>query len=158
MEVWKSIPNYEGYYEVSSYGNLRSRKSAMKVNISTSGYYKLGLRRKGEKQKQFEVHRLVAMAFLNHIPDGKKLVVDHIDANKLNNNIKNLQIITHRLNSSKDKKNKTSKYQGVYLHKSTNQFIARIHVNGSNKYLGRFDLEYEAHLAYQKALTEHLNK
>ena len=53
------------------------------------------------------------MAFFGHVPGGYKIVVDHIDNNRLNNHVSNLQLITQRENSSKDRKNGTSQYTGV---------------------------------------------
>jgi hypothetical protein len=93
------------------------------------------------------------MAFLNHKPDGtNKIVVDHINNIKTDNRLVNLQLISQRENTSKDKKNGTSQYTGVCWKKSKNKFEAQININNKYKYLGLFTDEYEAHLAYEKAL------
>ena len=99
------------------------------------------------------MHQIVAIAFLNHTPNGLKAVVDHIDNNPLNNELGNLQIITHRKNLSKDKKG-SSKYTGVCWYESRKKWIAGIRVNGKKKHLGYFTNEEEAAEAYQKALKE----
>jgi hypothetical protein len=82
---------------------------------------------------------LVAMAFLNHKPDGThKIVVDHINNNKLDNRVVNLQLISQRENLSKDRKDGTSKYVGVCWKKSRNKWQVDIKIDGKRKYLGLF--------------------
>lgn len=106
-EVWKYVPGYENKYKVSSFGNVESIKRkvgkrnvpAKKLTPCMSGrsYYSVVLW-DNSKFKRMSVHQLVAMAFLSHTPNGNKLVVDHIDGNKLNNNIKNLRVLSHSEN------------------------------------------------------------
>ncbi len=60
----------------------------------------------------------------------------------------NLQLITNKKNTSKDRKNKTSKYTGVSWHKQSNKWLAQFRENGSVKYLGTFETEEEARDAY----------
>lgn len=165
FEVWKDVVGYEGLYEVSSYGNIKSisrtitkgnityvtKDKLLKQSVDTVGYPYVNLS-DYKKQKTFRVHQLVAIAFFNHVPnkyDG--LIVDHIDNNKLNNMTTNLQLITNRKNSSKDKKNKTSKYTGVFWHKQSNKWLAQFRENGKVKYLGNFETEEEARDAYNKS-------
>ena len=104
----------------------------------------------------YYVHQLVAMAFLGHVPNGHKMVVDHIDNNKSNNTLENIQVITTRQNTSKDRfrTNVSSKYIGVFFIKSMNKYRAKIYNNGCEEYLGVFDDEKQAGLAYQKRLKE----
>jgi hypothetical protein len=170
-EVWKPIPNYEGLYEVSSLGRV---KSLSRKWISGNGgkrnhgeiimkpfvtgkfrnYHTLELSKDGVK-KTFKVHHLVAMAFLNHIPDGTtKLVTDHINNDQSDNRLENLQIITNRQNVSKDIKNATSKYTGVSWDKHRGKWRAEIAYNKIKYRLGRFKTELEAHEAYQNKLKE----
>ena len=161
QEEFRSIPGYEGYYEVSNFGNVKSlgndtsrKEKILRTNLNGSigrGYYGTILCKDG-KLKRFSTHVLVAMAFLGHVPDGHKIVVDHIDNNRLNNHVSNLQLISHRENLSKDKKNGSSKYPGVCWHKATNKWVSYININGKKKQLGLFTSEEEAHEAYQKAL------
>jgi hypothetical protein len=94
-EVWKPVPNYEGLYEVSNIGKVRSvyrYKRVLKPMISNSGYERVDLF-KDKNRKQFSVHRLVAMAFVDN-PD-KKPFVNHKDENKLNNSAENLEWVSH---------------------------------------------------------------
>ncbi len=165
-EIWKEIIGYEGLYEVSSYGNIKSisrtitkgnityvtKDKLLKQSIDTVGYPYVNLS-DYKKQKTFRVHQLVAIAFLNHTPnkyDG--LLVDHIDGNKLNNNLSNLQLVTNRKNSSKDRKNKTSKFTGVSWHKQSNKWLAQVRRNNKVEYLGVFEKEEEAAIAYLNSL------
>ena len=60
----------------------------------------------------------------------------------------NLQLITNKKNTSKDRKNKTSKYTGVSWHTQSNKWLAQFRENGSVKYLGTFETEEESRDAY----------
>jgi hypothetical protein len=157
-EFFKDIPNYEGIYQVSNLGNVKSLnfkvsgfEKILKPSIDSSSYYYVGFSKNG-KGKKFRIHQLVAMAFLNHIPCGHKIVVDHINTNRLDNRLENLQLISNRENISKDRKNKSSKYVGVSWHKIKNKWESKICADNKSKHLGLFDEEHEAHLAYQNAL------
>ena len=167
-EIWKDIPNYEGYYQVSNLGRIKSleryikhaygglslkKERILKPGVNSRGYLSFNLLKNGSS-KNVTVHSIVAIAFLNHKPDGHKLVVDHIDNDKLNNRLDNLQIITNRENCNKDRNRGLSKYIGVSLHKKTGLWRSRIRIGGKDTSLGYFKSEYEAHLAYQKALKE----
>lgn len=172
-EIWKDIPNYEGLYQVSNLGNVKSldrvifsnkrncniylKGIEIKRNISSSGYLMCGLCKNGN-QKSFLVHQLIAIAFLGHNPNIYTTVVDHKDNDKLNNNIDNLQLITNRENTSKDKKIGTSKYIGVHWHTRRNKWRATIQINKKDIELGFFNTEEDASHAYQKALELHNQK
>jgi hypothetical protein len=154
-EIWKDIPDYEGMYQVSNLGRFKSLKFGkeliLKETLSSSGYKMVGLF-KDSKLNGFSIHQLIAVTFLNHTANGHNLIVDHINNNKLDNRLENLQIISHRKNLSKDKKNKTSKYTGVSWNKLKNKWVAQIRINGIVNYLGQFDIEQEASNAYQLKL------
>ena len=172
-EVWKDVPNYEGLYQVSNFGKVKSLKRKTKNSETTfrivkekvlkpkknkTGYLFVSLSKNG-KIKNFNVHKLVSQSFLNDVLDGtQKLVVDHIDGDKTNNSVKNLQITTQRYNVSKKKVNKTSIYTGVCWYKTTKKWMSAIKINGKRKHLGYFNNEYEAHLAYRKELNSLNNK
>ena len=157
VEVWKDIPNYEGRYKVSNLGNVRSfnynKVKLMKTPLDNYGRAVTSLRR-NNKTKTYRVHILVAKAFLKHKPCGMKIVVDHINNNRLNNKLYNLQLITHRQNVSKDIKESTSKYTGVFFRKSTGKYVSSIRLNGKSKHLGYFTDEKEAAQAYQNELKK----
>lgn len=163
MEIWKDIPKYEGYYQASNKGRIRSLDRVIKIksidsfikgrilkqSIDGRGYYTVGLSKDG-KRKTNSVHILIGITFLNYKIDLGKIVLDHINNDKLNNNINNLQIISVRENTSKDKdKSKTSsKYTGVGYEKSRNKWVARAVYNKKLKTIGRFNTEKEASDAY----------
>ena len=91
-EIWKPVNGYEGLYEVSNLGNVRSIRTnrTMKLQLH-KGYLKVGLY-KQRTLKQFSVHRLVASAF---IPNPKsKPEVNHLDGDKTNNRADNLEWCT----------------------------------------------------------------
>lgn len=142
---WKDIPGYEGMYQISSAGDIKSLKrhiengspSGMILsermlahNITPRGYHEVSLRKNG-KGKQVYVHRLVADAFLA-LRFGE--TVNHIDGNKDNNNISNLEFITyaennqHAYDTGLHRKN-----QDHYKAKLTNENVKEI------KRLGKYD-------------------
>ena len=164
-EIWKDVPNYEGYYQVSDLGRVKSLSRTiwkgksystykgimLKQLIGTTGYYFVNLS-KNQKSKIIKVHQLVTIVFLGHKPCGYKIVVDHINNNRLDNRLKNLQLITHRENLSKDRINRSSKYIGVSFIKSVNKWRSKIGSNKKVNHLGVFDTEEEASEYYQNAL------
>jgi len=94
------------------------------------------------------------MAFLNHKPNGLNLVVDHVNNIKTDNRLGNLQVVSQRYNSTKNKKEGTSKYPGVYWHSKEKKWMAAIRINGKKVHLGTFSDEAMAGLAYQRVLEE----
>jgi hypothetical protein len=156
-EEFRDIPNYKGLYQVSNLGRVKSFKGKtdkmLKPRIDTVGYLGVNIS-KDVKSKNRNVHQLVAEAFLGHVPCGYKIVVDHIDENPLNNRLDNLQLLSHRANTSKGFKAKvcSSEYTGVCWDKSSKKWLSRILINGKRKNLGYFTCELEASEAYQKAL------
>lgn len=166
-EIFKDIKGYEGLYQISNFGNVKSlSRTTLKCNkfmtskdiilkpyINSTGYYVVGLH-KNKKQKTLKTHQLVAITFLNHSPCGYKYVINHKDLNKLNNHIDNLEIVTQRENANHKHLNSSSKYTGVSLDKNTNKWVSNIWINGKLKYLGRFTNEIDASNAYQNKLKE----
>ena len=166
-EIWKDIPEYEGLYQVSNLGNVKSlkrvvyqsnghrqtvRERILKAGIDVYGYLIVRLSKYG-KLRTFTVHKLVAMVFLNHTPCGMKMVVNHIDNNPTNNRVSNLEIISQRDNSYTHHIG-TSKYKGVCWNSARNKWMADIRINGKKKYLGLFENELDASQAYQNKLKE----
>jgi hypothetical protein len=97
-EIWKDIIGYESYYQVSNLGNIRSldrvinnkkyKGQLKKLGLSENGYYRVSLQKNMER-RQFMVHRLVAIMFIDN-PSNKSFV-NHKDGNKLNNHMNNLE-------------------------------------------------------------------
>ena len=167
LEIWKDIPGYEGLYQVSNLGRVKSlpkewvsgkgtilkHEGKILKSSTVSGYMLVKLFVNG-KTKGYTIHQLVAMAFLNHIPNGHELVVDHINDNKLDNRVENLQIVTNRFNCYKTQGKYSSKFKGVHWNKQINKWRSQITINGRIKHLGYFKDELEASKTYQKALKE----
>ena len=103
-EIFKDIENYEGLYQVSNLGNIKSlhcnKERIMKPTIRSNNYqyYFVGLL-KNRKRKFFAIHRLVAQAFVSNPNNYSQ--VDHLDGNKLNNNANNLEWVTPKENTNR---------------------------------------------------------
>lgn len=156
MEIWKDVKGYEKHYKVSNLGRVKSVKFNKEKVLSktklSNGYLKVLLCKNG-KSKTKTVHSLVAESFLNH-KSNIYIVVDHINNIKTDNKLSNLQIISQRENSSKDRKNKYSNYTGVTFHKNDNKWQSSIVIDGQQIYLGYFKSESRASIAYNFALTQ----
>ena len=110
QEVWKPIVGYEGFYEVSNLGRVKSverivennggqqrrQERIMRLRIGSLGYLNVTLCRESAT-KVFSVHRLVAQAFIPN-PENKPYV-DHIDTDPSNNNVDNLRWVTQHENA-----------------------------------------------------------
>jgi hypothetical protein len=93
MEIFKKIIGYEEIYEISNLGNVNSLRTnkLIKQHIGLNGYKTVALRKNSDdpKPKNYYVHRLLALTFIEN--KSNYPVVDHIDGNKLNNNLSNLR-------------------------------------------------------------------
>ena len=109
-EEWRPVKDYEGYYEVSNFGNVRSvdrviqkhngrtekRKGQLKAQRTDKDGYKITTLIKNNKFKTMKVHRLVATAFWDN--KENKPEVNHIDCDKSNNHFTNLEWVTSSQN------------------------------------------------------------
>ena len=96
-EIWKPVPGYEGYYEVSNLGRVKSLRSNRLRVLSPNSRKYLGLQLyKDGKANSVHVHRLVAEVFCERL-EGKD-VVDHINSNKNDNRAENLRWVTQKEN------------------------------------------------------------
>lgn len=108
IEIWKDIQGYEGIYQVSNYGNVKSlmfgpknvkckgEEKLLKPSKGSVGYWRVQLYKSG-KVSTICIHRLVAQAFIPN-PDNKPFV-NHIDSNKTNNHVENLEWVTPKENT-----------------------------------------------------------
>lgn len=113
-EVWKDVIGYEGYYQVSNIGTVRSIERTVTYQFKTGvsktmrlqsysrtqflnarGYWSVTLSKDG-KTKTYVVHILVAKAFIPNV--GNKPCVNHKDLNRQNNTVENLEWVTHQEN------------------------------------------------------------
>lgn len=99
MEIWKIIESSPNY-EVSNFGSVRNTKTGniLKVVTNNYGYKLVCLSNKNKKQTSY-IHRLVAEAFIDTDLDPKTSVVNHIDGDKSNNAIDNLEWATYSDNA-----------------------------------------------------------
>jgi len=147
MEKWKIIKGYDGKYNISSYGRVWSNVKNRMLSLSKEKYHRVVLM-DGIKIRHLFVHLLVWDHFGNELRTKQ---VDHIDENKYNNKIENLQLLTNQENVSKHnllRTDTTSKFIGVHWHKKNKKWVAM----EKHKHIGCYENEYEAHLAYQNQL------
>lgn len=127
-EIWKEIEGFNGDYLISNLGRVKSLKnnkeSILKPFKSGGGYYKVALS-KNKMSKTLYIHRLVAKAFIQN-PENKP-EINHIDGCKTNNQVTNLEWITHKQN-----------IQHAYnagLMENTRKSVIKAHEANKKKYL-----------------------
>lgn len=122
-EIWKDVVGYEGKYMVSNMGRvkslnyaLRGRENVMKPNFTSksNGYLFVNLRKNGKSKKNL-IHRMVYDAFIGNLPEfivtqkgDERMEVNHINENKTDNRLENLELITCRQNNNHGTHNKRS--------------------------------------------------
>ena len=170
-EEWRDIEGYEGLYQVSNCGRVKSlerlefnkngrplpiKERILSTHSNGFGHLKLCLS-KSKTHKKHYVHRLMAVAFLEK-PKGNK-VINHKDGDPTNNTLQNIEWVSTRENvthglKKEGSRKKGSKFLGVHI-TPYNKYKATIYVDGKHNYLGTFDAEKDAMMAYQKALIDY---
>jgi hypothetical protein len=169
MEKWKNIKGYENYYQISNAGNIRSkdriiinskgRKSRYKSKERKPSFseYRLIALSKNGITKVFKISRLVAIHFIEK-KDGKG-IVNHIDGNKYNDNVSNLEWCSYSENAihsfDKGLSKSKNKIRGVFFEERRNKWTVYLYRNNKNIFIGRFNSEKEAMTARKKYLNDH---
>jgi len=148
MEIWKDITGYEGLYQVSNLGNVKNANAKI-LKHRFRREYKSVVLYKNKIGKPYSIHRLVAREFI--INESNKPCVNHINGNRVDNTVSNLEWVNSRENSSHRYINKTLP-TGVSKVKKCKKYTAQIVVNKKKIYLGNFDLPSEASKAYNDAI------
>lgn len=157
----RPIPDMEGYV-ISRCGEFigslkpRCRNAIppahprkLKTTVNKDGYRAIALRKKNGKTSSFYIHNLVAAAFIGKRPYKHK--VNHKNGTKLDNNVDNLEYVTHRENITHITNNKSG-FTGVS--KTPKRWRACMHYDGKTRTIGCFDTPEEAHAAYLAKLEE----
>lgn len=154
-EIWKDIVGYEGMYQISNIGRIKSlkRKGVTSDRILNTGLchgYLTVTLTKDKRLNQKLISRLLFEHFKGNLIDG--MVIDHRDNVKLNNNLDNLQQITIRENASKDRfrANTSSEYLGVSWCNIKSKWRATIYDGNKRKHIGYYEDEKQASIEYQK--------
>ena len=142
-EIWKDIEGYEGLYQVSNLGRVKSfykEGRILKQCIDKDGYFCVGLF-KNKKQNNKHVHRLVATAFVDGYFEGA--VVNHIDENKQNNLWTNLEWVTNQYNVQYSSHKWSGENHPMYGKQRTEESKRKQGESRRGKYLGENNWNYD---------------
>ena len=155
-ECWRSIDGYMNY-QVSNVGRVRnvSTERILKPCVDIHGYHNVTLS-KGGMAKNHRVHKLVAHEFIQRPDSNAKLVIDHIDRNKVNNQVTNLRWATQQQNmmNMTIRTGTSSQYKGVAYHKTKSKWCAYIMFDRKLLHIGLFANEEDAARAYNAKAIE----
>ena len=154
MENWKDIKGYEGHYQVSNLGRVKSLKRGHNKLLSErfgGRYRKASLCKNGGIKDKY-IHILVAEAFLGYEQGRLSIVIDHINGDRLDNRLENIQIITQRENINRSIKKDSDLYGIRNAYKD--KWYSQIRVGSETFHLGTFETKERASIAYQFALMQ----
>lgn len=166
IEEFRDIPDYEGLYQVSDLGRVKSlsriilkhgkypsqsKEKILSLRINKYGYVTLNLYKESVRKTKL-AHQLVVAAFLNHVQVGRELVANHINFIRRDNRLENLEIVTQRENTNLKHIKSSSEFTGVSWDSTKCRWASVIHVDGKRIHIGYFDDELEASNYYENAL------
>lgn len=145
-EIWKDVIGWEGIYQISNYGRLKSFKVQpegyiLKQTDKNGWYFTVNLQ-KGDRFETKKIHRLVAFYFVDN-PKNKPHV-NHKDLNKQNNHYKNLEWVTQKDNNRHAKINKPWIHDGMVNYNQNVKPKAIIQYNLSGDFIAEFKNGNEA--------------
>ena len=172
-EIWKDAKNFEGYYQVSNYGRIKTIprkvkagtghrivKSKIKTPLISGDGYLISRLYKNNREYCVQVHQLVAFSFIGDYPHEDS-VIDHIDFDKTNARLDNLRFISNRENVIRSINRAEKKAPlGVYLipagrgRLKNNRWASSVKANNIKYYLGCFETAELASQAYQQKIAE----
>jgi len=132
MEVWKDVVGYEGLYTVSNMGRVRGPRKILSPAADGGGYLAVNLCKNGS-QILTKVHRIVAFAFIPN-PEQKP-EVDHINRDRRDNRVENLQWSTKRENMLNTHRHDREQY-GIYWVKLRSIYEVKFRVNKQMRHYG----------------------
>lgn len=151
-EIWRDVSGYEGYYQVSNYGRVRSTYNSyrkgdaeyyvMKGSLDTGGYRQVLLTSNG-RPRNFKIHKLVATAFIPN-PNGYK-ELNHIDEDKTNNHVDNLEWCTREYNINYGKRTEKTSHKVAQYSLDGELINIFPSIRSASRYMGK---KYPANIAY----------
>lgn len=163
-EIWKPIPSLDNEYYASSKGRIKTTSAVRKDSLgfekrypeklltqtrNPHGYLYTNVGRKAENKKIFS-HRLIAEAFIPNLLD--KPYINHIDRNRSNNNVENLEWCTSRENQHHRNIGENHECNCIGVRPQLGKFVARIWIQGKSRALGTYEKEEDACKAFEIAL------
>ena len=144
MEIYKDIIGYEGLYQISNEGNVKSLikrygfEKVLKAGITKAGYKTVTLC-KNKKRESLQIHRIVAEHFLLKTD----LCVNHKDCNKLNNNVNNLEWVSYKENTNHARKNGLLKHNTKKIAEEKRKVVLQIDPI-TNRLIAKYNSAHEA--------------
>ena len=137
-KIYKEIPGYNGKYLISPDGEVKTKKGNVLKWDTSNGYacVDLAYENFSNFRKKY-VHRLVAITYIG-VPGNPSLEIDHLDGNKLNNNLNNLEWVTHRENIARGWKRRKTSGLPSNIFQVGKKFSVMITVEGKLKYFGSY--------------------
>lgn len=163
-EIWKDIVGYEGLYQISNFGNVKSLDRVVKYCNNKTYVYKSKIRKPSVSEyrlialsknglvKMVKISRLVALHFLE--TDSNRKIVNHKDFNKHNDNIENLEWVSYSENSIHSFK-RQNKLRGIFYDKKRLKWACYLYRDNKNIFVGRFLTKKEAIIKQKEKLIQY---